>query len=160
MLYLGLNNYEKALADCNKAISRIPHNQCKYEYAKLYNQRADVYRKMGNYSKALADCDKAIDCEPYVSSTFLTGKAAKCLKAVHEIEGICTAYSTRGTIRLEQGQFERALEDLNRAMKLDPKCARSYAIRASIYIKLGLKKKANDDIRTARTLDSAQHTGP
>jgi len=157
MLYLGMKKYDKALVDYDKAISLIPHNQCKYEYADLYVDRALYYRKMKNYSKALADCDKAIGCEPYVTSMFLNGKAAKCLKAVNQVEGICSAYSARGTVRFEQGQFERALEDLNSAIKLDPKCARCYALRACIYAKLGLKQKAKADTDTARTLEPAPH---
>lgn len=151
MLYLCLKNFDKALVDYDKAISLIPHNQCKYEYAHLYVDRALLYREMKNYPKALADCDKAIGCEPYITSMFLNGKAPKCLKAVHQVEGICSAYSVRGTIRFEQGQFERALEDLNSAIKLDPKCARCYAIRERIYFKLGLKKKQT------RTLTALEH---
>lgn len=157
---LAWTTTKKLLADCNKAISLIFHNQYKYEYAKLYDQRAEVYRKMGNYSKALADCDKAISCEPYVTSTFLTGKAAQCSQGRAADRGyLYRVFNKRHYSFRARTAWSRSWR-LNRAINFNPKCARSYAIRASIYIKLGLKKKANDDIRTARTLDSAQLTGP
>ena len=54
---------------------------------------------------------------------------------------------------LELGQYERAIEDLNEAIRLDPQYANAYGHRGSAYGKLGQYEWAIEDFDEAIRLD-------
>ena len=55
----------------------------------------------------------------------------------------------RGYAYLRTGKLEQAMEDLNRAIELDPASIRSYGWRAEVWGKMGEKRNALDDIEHA-----------
>jgi len=55
---------------------------------------------------------------------------------------------------MKQGKYKEAFESVTRAIKLDPKNAFAYAIRAFVKEKLGDNQGKMDDIKRAVALDS------
>ena len=125
----------------------------KYEYADPYTTRAFVLRKQGEYARAIADCNKAIEFEPEVRKRFGEPGAARYAKAVFQWEGIESAYAERSTNYLLQNKLDESLEDLNKAIRIDPKCGRLYLLRSRVYRKIGRGDKADADMTTANSLE-------
>jgi tetratricopeptide (TPR) repeat protein len=64
------------------------------------------------------------------------------------------AYEARGWFLFkERGEAKRAIDDLTKAIKLQPKWAQPYCERAWIYYFLGLHRKALADAKVALRLD-------
>jgi tetratricopeptide (TPR) repeat protein len=59
------------------------------------------------------------------------------------------AYSHRGFAYGQKGDFKRAMEDLEKAIALDPKYARGYSNRAAILLLRGDRDRAAADFQTA-----------
>ena len=59
------------------------------------------------------------------------------------------AYYNRGNTYLNLGQFERAIQDCNEAIRLSPKFAMAYANRAIAYTMLGMDTEAEQDVERA-----------
>ena len=87
----GSGNYDKAIADCNKAIELDP----KYN---SYGTRAAAYANSGEYDKAVTDYNEAIRLSPKDSQLHVY----------------------RGTVFSMKGAFDKALADARTAIKLDP----------------------------------------
>jgi len=56
--YKGKGDYERALADYDGSIARMP------DHVRAYTGRADLYERMGDRSRAIADFQKALDLNP------------------------------------------------------------------------------------------------
>jgi tetratricopeptide (TPR) repeat protein len=85
---------------------------------------------MHDHSAALADYSEAIRLEP---SALL--------------------YQERGSVYVQQHQFQRALDDENTAIRLDPSTGLAYFFRSMAYGGLGAGDKASVDAQTAVRLD-------
>ncbi|KAI2624109.1 mitochondrial precursor protein [Xylaria nigripes] len=59
------------------------------------------------------------------------------------------AYNMRGTFRCLRGAQDKALEDLNKSIELDPTMTQSYVKRASMYLEVGNSDAAAKDIADA-----------
>ena len=100
--------------------------------ASLFFQRAKLYRVDGDYKSALTDLDQTILLE----------------------SGLPRVQFCRGRVPLESGQFEAALEPLNRYLVGQPKDAEAYAARARALIKLQRPRLATEDYTTALATSS------
>jgi Flp pilus assembly protein TadD len=56
-------------------------------------------------------------------------------------------------LQLRQDQIQRALDDENEAIRLDPAVAYAYFLRGIAYAKLGDNEKASSDTQKAVQLD-------
>jgi tetratricopeptide (TPR) repeat protein len=63
------------------------------------------------------------------------------------------AYVNRGRVSLLQGELDRAFEDLNEAIRLDPENAHAFAFRADVYQRHGAYEHAWADLDQAIRLD-------
>lgn len=61
------------------------------------------------------------------------------------------AYINRGDTYREQGEYQRAIEDSDEAIRLNPQNPRAYVVRALAYTTLGRGQEAERDI--ARAVD-------
>ena len=52
----------------------------------------------------------------------------------------------------EMGQHDKALADLNEAVRLDPESAATYSNRSLTYTRLGMDTEAEEDIKRAEDL--------
>jgi tetratricopeptide (TPR) repeat protein len=94
--YERLNEPLLALADYGKAIEEDPKNF--YPYA----NRCTLLGDFGKYEEAAADCDKAVQF------------------AHMPAEELAWAYSNRAFNRFKRGDKQGALEDVQKAMELNP----------------------------------------
>jgi tetratricopeptide (TPR) repeat protein len=60
-----------------------------------------------------------------------------------------TAYAGRGSLYQGIGQYERAVQDHDEAIRLDPEHSLAYLNRALAYTYLGKDEEANRDIERA-----------
>ena len=62
------------------------------------------------------------------------------------------AYNNRGIAYRQQGEFEKAIADLTKAIELDPVVAAPYNNRGFAFEKLGNKENAEADYAKAKEL--------
>lgn len=91
--YYDLNQFDKAIADYDKAIGLDPGGTA------AYNDRGIAYAEIKQYDKALADYAKAISLDPK--------------------DG--TEYNNRGVVYLWLDKCEKTRADLEKAIQLDPR---------------------------------------
>ncbi|MCE7995480.1 MAG: tetratricopeptide repeat protein [Roseivirga sp.] len=123
--YAALSNYEKAMADLNRAI----------EVAPLY---ASTYFKMGRIKEHFGDVDGALE-------------AFK--KAASLAPGNSNAYEKIGSIyHLEKKNYKRAHEAFDKALEIDPFFAEGHYFRGVAAMVLGNDRAALADLMKAESL--------
>jgi tetratricopeptide (TPR) repeat protein len=110
------NNRAAALRDYNKAIELAP------KFIDAYMARAVLHLLAGKGPLAIADYTKVIELKPDGES-----------------------YYVRGNSYLEIGEYEKAVADLTRSIKLDPTYYWSYKQRAKAYRQLKRFRLAEAD---------------
>lgn len=162
-IYKELKNFDAAISDLSKAIELNP------DYAAAYNDRGTVYQELGNYAQALADYDKGVQLDPneaagYVNRGmmyFVTSKFNEALadaeKALQLRDNFAEAYALRAGAYLELGgvEAERILDDLNRAIELNPNMTFAYYCRAIFWKVIGDEARSQADLNRARELGYA-----
>jgi tetratricopeptide (TPR) repeat protein len=129
LIHLIFGNYERAIKDSDKAISLNPKDPM------LYSTRCTVNIQFHNYEQAIKDCDKGIELSLgrfpfdalYIQRASVHVKFRNFQKAVEDCEKAITinpksvvAYVVRGWVFDEQGKHDLALQDLKKALQLDP----------------------------------------
>ena len=100
-----MGKYDKALADCNKAITTGPND------GKAHHCRGEVYRKTSKPDQAIADYTEAIQLDPQFDM----------------------AYFQRGYVLLTQHKNKEAARDFSRHIELQPRSPHGYRFRAIAY---------------------------
>ena len=67
-------------------------------------------------------------------------------------ENYVDAYNGRGNVYYDQEEYEKALDDYNKALELDSKYVLAYKNRAKLYRKLGRISEAEADEKMAESL--------
>jgi tetratricopeptide (TPR) repeat protein/serine/threonine protein kinase len=158
--YAKLGCYQKALADCAKAIALDP------ELASAWDTRGNIRcDALAQYDKALADLSKAIELDPKSASHWnnrgvahrKAGQPAKALadfsKAIELDPTLALAWHGRGFTYYTLGRAAEAIRGFSKAIELDPKLALAWVNRGAIYAKLGQWDKAVRDCSKAIELD-------
>lgn len=101
--------------------------------------RADVAGKSGDLGLAIDYYTRCID----------TGELAA--------NNLTIAYNRLGSVRIQAGEFDRAIADFNAAIRLDPNHANSYSNRGNSYRLKGDYSRAMRNYRQAVRLDP-RHT--
>ncbi|MBR1729397.1 MAG: tetratricopeptide repeat protein [Selenomonadaceae bacterium] len=92
-VYYNLKDYNKAIADCTKAIELYPNN------GSYYNMRASAYYNLKDFAKAITDYTKVIELSPE--------------KAVY--------YKNRGSAYNAIGDNAKSQVDFEKAKKIENK---------------------------------------
>lgn len=161
MSYRSLDQLDKALADLNQAIE-LDSN---YEVA--FRERGMVYYNKGSYDLAINDCNQAVELNPSYARGYL------CLGYIYEdleeYQDALTFYSKtidldnqeeyafayRGELlRYQFGDYNQAIDDLKRAVELDPAWAFAHASLGAAYSDSGNYSQAIDSLSTAVELDT------
>jgi len=105
-------------------------------------ERAECYLKKGYYKNAITDCNSIINSTTKYPNISLKEKNYE------------RAYRIRGIANLEMHKPEKALEDLNQAVELDPKGYRyeNFLYRGDVYIALGKWVEAIEDYKKSTEL--------
>ena len=124
--YLESKDYEKAIEQYEKVLEKEPEN------ADAWFNRGFARVEKGDYEKAIKDFDLYIEkIDPYDSY----------------------AYNNRGVAYLRYKQNERAVENFNKAIELNPNHARSYNNRGIVNHNLKQYERAIEDYNKAIELD-------
>ena len=105
---IQLQNNERSIEDCNKAIELNPNG------ADAYNYRGVAYTDLKQYERAIEDFNKTIEFDPKNAD----------------------AHNNRGVAYCFLGHYERAIEDFNKAMELNPNFIMAYSNRELALSKL------------------------
>lgn len=81
-----------------------------------------------------------------------------CNEVISEKPDCANAYSLRGSILSEKGEYTEALNDFNKSLKLNPSYVPSYVGRAEVYHHLGQNQKAISDYTHAIYLNHDAYT--
>ena len=122
--YSDLRHFPEALDDLNKAIEYG-------ETAKLLASRCSVRRMLAQYDDALRDCQRALEINPQDADAYVLLSAVFVAKddkiaarqaisdsiAAHET---ASAYYMRAALDLSEGYPEIGVENLTRAIELNP----------------------------------------
>jgi tetratricopeptide (TPR) repeat protein len=131
----GISRFEKndldgAIADFTKVIEL---NGESLEFC--YYFRALAHYRKGNPELAIADLSKAIT-----------------------IKADPRFYDDRGNLLARQGELDRAMADLNKAVEIAPQYAKAYGDRALVKLMRGEDTDAEADFKKCFALDSALET--
>jgi tetratricopeptide (TPR) repeat protein len=72
---------------------------------------------------------------------------------IHKSSYPVRAYNSLGTVYLERGDLEKAMNDFNTALRLKPDFVPAYVNRGLVYLQKGEKDRALEDFNTALSID-------
>lgn len=123
---LGQGDIKKVISDLTRAIKLNPR------HGMAYLLRGVAYRAKAKTDKAIADFTEAIKVG---------------------VPNWAQAYANRGSEHLKKSDYGGALEDFDKAIKMDPKLAVAYLGRGTAYLETCNVGKATDDLTYAVELD-------
>jgi len=123
--YTMMREYDKALADLNKALETR-------QTVEIYFQRAILYAGLGNSEPAMKDFDQVLKMKP----------------------GFAAAHLMRGTLSYRNGDFAAALTDFDAAVKSSPKYAQALYARGLAKKKTGDESGGDKDMKEARGISA------
>lgn len=141
------NNYADAISQYTKAVELDP------DYEKAYIQRANAYSRTGEYQLAAEDYDRAIVFDQkdaalyYLSGNewYLHGNnqfaLGRVTAAINMKNNFLEAYQVRLAVYMRMGEYELALEDGQKCLKLEED-ERSYYDLAQVYEKMEMYNEA------------------
>jgi tetratricopeptide (TPR) repeat protein len=161
-VYSQMNQYSPALNDLSSAIRHNP------DYVEAYFDRANINFLNGKFKETLADCEKGLAIEP-ASPYFYVLRAMTCelLGRYKEAISDCTAalkdftddaqsqvmlYSIRGRAFGLLKEYDKAVSDFSRLVRLIPENVNGYYYRGLVLAGKGELNKALADFRKALEL--------
>ncbi len=120
-------------------------------------QRGRANIQQGNFREAIADFNQALGVNPNLSQAYYyRGIAQRQLESSSSFSNAYVqALQVRGIARLQLGDHQGAIADLNYVLAHDPDSSVAYVNRGLAYVGLGKTQLARTDFRQARTLDPA-----
>ena len=163
MVFSSIDNYGSMITYSSNAIKYLPKKE-KEDLGVAYYQRFTAYLGLEEYDKALADISKAIELDPdpdYLNdrqnlyyNMFLYDEAeADALKITQLQPGSPTGYLGLGRIAFSRGDYQKAIEQYNYAIKLNDEVSQCYSLRTMPEIKLKRWGEAADDVIAAWSID-------
>jgi tetratricopeptide (TPR) repeat protein len=132
-------DYELALADYGEAL-RIDK-----KYADAFFNRCVLYNVKEDYDRALADCSQAVKLGPSPDATAPTSE-----RRLANDHARSDYSSERGFAYLKKNDYDRAIIDLDNAIRLNPDNGRALKSRGLAYQAKGETARADADLATAK----------
>jgi eukaryotic-like serine/threonine-protein kinase len=138
--YQQVKEYNKALADYNKAI------ELDASQPGFFVGRGKVYEEKGQFEQALADFSKALELDADNAAAHLGkgrtfGMQKNYEKAFEEFSKAIdidpkepSAYAFRGHLFVQKKNFDKALTDFSKAVELAPDISNAYVARGIGYL--------------------------
>lgn len=150
-----------ALQDAQLAINSGNHS------VKAYSLLGKCLRDARRYAEAISAFDNALRISPDNSEIHLLRATAlmhlkKYDLAKDDIDQAMSrnpdsrAYFGRASFYFAMSEYERAIEDLNSVLRLDPNQWQGYRLRAMCYEKLGRTEEQRSDIAKAESLQGTR----
>jgi tetratricopeptide (TPR) repeat protein len=160
--YLMKGDLDKAIADYSQALRLDPKlsETVKPCLSGVYARRAAAYAEKHNYDRAIADLTAAKQvgpkCQPTPKPTFAYENDKRF--SLPDSEGdldsrLIDAYINRSEAYAKNGDWDRAVADLNEILRFNPKNSLILMERASLYQKKGDRARAIADMSAAIRLD-------
>jgi tetratricopeptide (TPR) repeat protein len=159
LAYLNLDEYDKAIADLNKAIQLDPKS------APAHNALGVALDRQGKRDEALAEYRKAIELDPngaYAHSNLgialrdqgkLEEAIAECRKAIALDPTFAPAHCGLGATLAKQGKLDEAIAECRKAIALDPNGAYAHSNLGGALSEQGKLDEAIAECRKAIALD-------
>jgi tetratricopeptide (TPR) repeat protein len=147
----------RQIAGCNAVLAHPGETD---NYAIALNNRGHAHERAGNVRGALEDYDRAIQRDPtYVVAHINRARALRLLDRLPDalvaadralaIEDSTWARLERARVLLRRGEGDRAVADLDRAIRTDPKMADALVDRGQIRADRGNHRGALEDFEAA-----------
>lgn len=130
-LYIEIKEYQKALADLDKAV------QLKPDFYFAYWRRGIAYTRLEAYDKAVEDLTQTLKLNPKFAG----------------------AYCDRGDAYMRLNQVKLAFKDYEKGIQLSPGTTFPYNYRAMAYVQLENYKAALLDLNRVLDLNKNNHNG-
>jgi len=160
--YSLLGDSDRALEQFNLAIETG-------KFAVAYYNRGSIFYRRGDFQQAIQDYSQAIDIEPQIPIFYQAradGYFAKCeywsarddLTTAIELltddtESKARAFTNRGITSTRLGEYEKAIQDYEHALDLDPGFAWAYYNSAATRALMGETEAAIKELQEAFQLD-------
>ena len=141
-VWASLGELDIAISDYNEAIRLSPE-------AAAYNGRGLIWDAQGEFDKAISDYDEAMRLDPKRPHRLpqsrhgvaQKGRTRQSDRGLYASAGfrveIALTYSNRGFAWSSKGEFDKAIEDFNQALELDPKLMNAYNDRGLAWVNKG-----------------------
>jgi tetratricopeptide (TPR) repeat protein len=161
-VYLGMGEYEKAVAEYTKALQLDPDH-----VAARYN-RGLALAQLGEPARAIAEFTEVIERRPsYAEAYYRRGLAHATLgdldaaiadydRAIELAPENAAMYNSRGNAHFKQGEQAAAIADYDRAIQLNPESAEFYLNRGLVHANQEAYKQAIADYNQAIALNPEQ----
>jgi tetratricopeptide (TPR) repeat protein len=169
MAYRGMNQYPQAIRDFSAAIDINP------QHAEAYRERGMTQSALGQHESAMRDLDSAIRLAPqdawsYVQRGEVYAKLANTTRAMqnytqaidmtrNEMQAAgaknARSYLLLGVTYALSGQYETAIQHLDKAIELNPQLAAAYRERGLIHKRMGNEERALSDFQKAGQIEAA-----
>jgi tetratricopeptide (TPR) repeat protein len=133
--------------------------QTKPQTATEYLNKGIMYAMQGEYAKAIAEFDEALKINPNLVGAYML-RARALTASVSRVTGVKENFSgfvstiTGGQVTAEQARiYDRAIDDLTQAIRLEPDDAGAYTSRGIAYADKGDYDRAIADYNQAIRLD-------
>lgn len=158
-VYEHTDNYAKAIPYYKESLALESNKE-------IANRIANCYNEIGDYDKALDYCDQAIALDTtktnylYFKANILdnAGRSEEAIKVmdsyIAQNPEDYFSYYQRAWFKEYSGKIDEAIEDYTMSVTLEPKFARGYMCRGSLYMLKGDKKMADEDFKEVIRLDS------
>ena len=157
-LSIKLNSPE--LKSVNELLMKEPNS------AELYNQRAKIYLKLAQFDEAVYDSQRAIKLDSTKENFYLTlvdtyfgrnntRKAKDLLEIIEKkFPDNREALLKLGELYFLVKQYQKAIDYVNKSLKIDENQAKAYYLKGSIYRESGDTAKAISSLVTAVEQDN------
>ncbi|MDX2107722.1 MAG: tetratricopeptide repeat protein [Candidatus Melainabacteria bacterium] len=161
--YSALQEYDNAIADFDKALEQ------KVDYAAAFNGRSEAYLSRaaeGDFEKALSDANQTISLAGKEAANYILrakvysaqGNSEAAFSDINkaiEMDSSPQNYCERGRIFYNNGQYDKAIQDYDKALSILPNDANTLFNRGLANKAREQYKQASDDF--SRSLASNPH---
>lgn len=132
----------------------------------LYNERAKIYIQLKQFDAAVGDAKRSIKIDSTKADYHLTlvdayfaDNKTRLAKETLELTVKKFPENTEGLLKLGElfflvRQYENALTQINKALKIDDRIARAYYLKGSVFKEMGDTTKAVSSMQTAIEQDN------